>query len=119
MNALLVSRSGRIRNCRCVQRRVIMYVRPGRTSRGVDTRRFSARSSVRLRQINLGEDKPARFRQINLGEDKPEPSTESTSVRQISADKSESTSVRTIQNQPRCGQSGQSNRDPSTVDDGK
>jgi hypothetical protein len=36
MKALLVSLSGRIRNWRCVQRRVIMYVRPGRTSRAID-----------------------------------------------------------------------------------
>ena len=40
MNALLVSRSGRIKNCRCVQRRVIMYLRAGRTSRGTDTSAF-------------------------------------------------------------------------------
>src|SRR5689334_16242524 len=47
MKALFVSRSGRIRNCRCVQRRVIMYVRPGRTSRGIDTHGYrSARRRV-------------------------------------------------------------------------
>src|SRR6266567_2754166 len=67
MKALLVSRSGRIRNCRCVQRRVIMYVRPGRTSRGKDTLEFRkpalrvARESTWVRfgqRINLGAVRP-------------------------------------------------------------
>ena len=54
MNALLVSRSGRIKNCRWVQRRVIMYVRPGRTSRGIDTRVFGPAPPVVENQPRCG-----------------------------------------------------------------
>src|ERR1017187_10975077 len=55
--ALLVAWSGRSRNCRWVHRRVIIYVRAGRTSRGRGIPTCRIGSQKVARKTNLGHGK--------------------------------------------------------------